>query len=86
MRATEITFNKDVTFNGNSVKAGSYRVYAVPGADAFEIGLNSELGKWGYDEPDYSKDLFKTQWRLKVNYTGWTVNHLHEKNRMEVWV
>lgn len=63
--ATEITFNKDVTFNGNSVKAGSYRVYAVPGADAFEIGLNSELGKWGYDEPDYSKDLFKTPVAVK---------------------
>lgn len=58
--ATEITINKDVTFNGNALKAGSYRVYAVPGTDAFDIGLNSEIGKWGYDEPDYSKDVLKT--------------------------
>lgn len=59
--STEITFSKDVTFNGNPLKAGTYRVYAFPGADSFEIGVNSELGTWGYMEPDYSKDLFRTK-------------------------
>lgn len=57
--ATEITFNKDVLFMGNPVKAGTYRVYAIPGEKAFEVGLNSETGKSGYDEPDYSKDVLK---------------------------
>jgi len=41
--ATEITFSKDVTFSGQPVNAGSYRMYAVPGAESFKITLNSEL-------------------------------------------
>ena len=41
---TQITFSKDVLFNGESVKAGAYRIYAVPGPESFEITLNSEIG------------------------------------------
>ncbi len=59
--STEITFNKDVNFNGTPVKAGTYRIYAVPGAEEFDIALNSELGKWGAFEPDYAKDVLHTQ-------------------------
>jgi hypothetical protein len=59
--STEITFNRDITFNGEPVKAGTYRMYAVPGAETFEIVLNTELGKWGAFEPDYSKDLLHTK-------------------------
>jgi hypothetical protein len=59
--ATEITFNQDVLFNGQPVKKGSYRMYAVPGESEFEISLNSELGKWGAWEPDYEKDILKTK-------------------------
>lgn len=58
--ATEITFSKDVTFAGESVAAGTYRMYAVPGADSFEISLNSELDVFlGVAEPDYSMDVLK---------------------------
>lgn len=59
--STEITFNRDVLFNNNPVKAGTYRMYAVPGADAFEIGLNTETGKWGAAEPDYDLDILRTK-------------------------
>ena len=59
--ATEVTFNRDVIFNGQPVKAGTYRMYAVPGEDEFEISLNTGLGKWGYSEPDYSLDILKTK-------------------------
>jgi len=59
--ATQVTFNRDVLFNGNEIKAGTYRMYAVPGADEFEISLNTELGKWGAFEPDYSLDILKTK-------------------------
>jgi hypothetical protein len=57
--STEVTFNQDVTINDKKVKAGTYRMFAIPGPEAFEIGLNSELGKWGYSEPDYSKDVVR---------------------------
>jgi len=56
--ATEITFNKDVTFGGNPVKAGTYRMYAIPGPESFEVVLNSETGVFfGYAEPDHELDL-----------------------------
>ncbi len=58
--ATEITFNKNVNFAGKPVNAGTYRMYAVPGPDAFEISLNSELGvSSAHNEPDYTKDIAK---------------------------
>lgn len=58
--ATEITFNKDVNFAGKAVKAGTYRMYAVPGATSFQVSLNSEVGVFfGLTQPDYSLDVVK---------------------------
>jgi hypothetical protein len=58
--ATEITFNKNVNFAGRAVNAGSYRMYAVPGANSFQVSLNSELGVYfAIREPDYAKDVIK---------------------------
>ena len=59
--STEITVNKDVSFNGQPVKAGTYRMYAIPGPDSFEIILNSELGEWGAFEPNHELDLLHTK-------------------------
>jgi hypothetical protein len=57
---TEITFNKDILFANQPVKAGTYRMYAVPGADSFQISLNSQVGSFsGAPEPDYSLDILK---------------------------
>ncbi len=56
--ATEITFNKDITFGGEPVKAGTYRMYAVPGAKAFRITLNSEIDVFfGVAEADHELDI-----------------------------
>jgi len=57
--ATQISFSKNANFGGKPVKAGTYRMYAVPGADTWQVALNSELGKWGYSPPDYSFDVLK---------------------------
>jgi hypothetical protein len=59
--STEITFSKDVSFNGQALKAGSYRVYAIPGATEFEFAVNTALGRWGAFTPDESRDLFRTK-------------------------
>ncbi len=57
---TDITFSKNITFAGKPVSAGTYRMYAVPGADTFQISLNSEAGvAFGVAEPDYSLDVLK---------------------------
>ena len=55
--STEISFSKDVAFAGKPVSAGTYRMYAVPGADSWQITLNSQLGTWGSDPPDHSMDV-----------------------------
>ena len=58
--ATEITFNKDINFSGQPVKAGTYRMYAVPGPSTFQISLNNELGVYlAVSEPDYKMDVVK---------------------------
>ncbi len=57
---TEITFSKNISFAGKSVNAGTYRMYAVPGATAFEVYLNSDIGGFsGAQEPDHTKDILK---------------------------
>jgi hypothetical protein len=45
--ATEITFDKDGTFAGKPVKAGTYTLYTVPQPNEWTIILNSELKQWG---------------------------------------
>lgn len=59
--ATEITFDRDVSFNGSPVKAGTYRMFAVPGPDSFEIVLNTEVGKSGSTPPDEANDVLHTK-------------------------
>jgi hypothetical protein len=57
-KATEVTFNKNVTFAGEAVAAGTYRMYAVPGADEFKVVLNSEVDIFfGAAEPNYELDI-----------------------------
>jgi hypothetical protein len=82
--ATEITFSKNISFAGTPVKAGSYRMYAVPNADSWEISLNSELGKFGFFEPDYKLDVAKVKVpvqtapveseQLTINFAGDTTS------------
>jgi hypothetical protein len=61
--ATEITFSKDITFAGQPVNAGSYRMYAVPGPKVFQVILNGELGvNFGAaTEPDHTLDLLTVE-------------------------
>jgi hypothetical protein len=60
--ATEITFSKNITFAGKPLSAGTYRMYAVPGATTFQISLNSEVGTFfAVAEPDYSLDVLKVE-------------------------
>lgn len=58
--ATKITVSRDVLFNGEPLSPGTYRMYAVPGAESFEIVLNSELGAPGSEEPNPSLDALHT--------------------------
>ncbi len=59
--ATEITFSKNITFANKPIEAGSYRMYAVPNQTSWQISLNSELGKFGFFEPNYALDVAKVE-------------------------
>ncbi|MDO6470317.1 DUF2911 domain-containing protein [Maribacter sp. 1_MG-2023] len=51
--APEITFYKDVKFGGKDIKAGTYSLFTIPGADEWTVILNTNLNQWGsyfYDE------------------------------------
>lgn len=61
--ATTITFKNDVKFAGQTVKAGTYTMFAVPNEKEWTIILNSVLGQWGA----YSYDKNKDKDVLKVN-------------------
>jgi Protein of unknown function (DUF2911) len=96
--ATEITFNRAVSFNGSEVSKGTYRIYAIPGADAFELGLNSELGVWGVFKPDNEKDILKTsvpvqklstlveQYTIRMDAVGDTTNVYFEWEKVRLTV
>ncbi len=59
--ATQVDFSTDVLFNGKALEAGTYTLYAVPNSSYFEIGVNREINRWGYAEPDYAQDVFRTE-------------------------
>lgn len=54
---TMISFAKNVLFAGKPVAAGTYRMYAVPGAASWKLVLNSSSGMSGAREPDHDKDV-----------------------------
>lgn len=55
--ATEISFSRNVNFAGQHVNAGRYRIYSFPRVDSWDIILNSELGQFGFDEPNHALDI-----------------------------
>ena len=61
--ATEITFSKNINFAGKPVNAGSYRMYAVPGANNFQVFLNSELGAYfsAVNDANHSLDVLSVE-------------------------
>ena len=55
--ATEIEFNKDLSFGGQKIVAGRYRLYTIPKESTWKFVLNSELDKWGLFEPNYELNV-----------------------------
>ncbi len=83
--ATEITFSRNINFAGKPIQAGSYRMYAVPNVNSWDIFLNNELGKWGYFEPDYDLDVVKAEipvTKAPSEVEQLTINFTHDSTRM----
>lgn len=59
--ATEVRFYKDVTFRGQPVKAGSYALFSIPGADKWTLILNTDVDQWGAYQYDEKKDVIRVE-------------------------
>jgi hypothetical protein len=55
--ATKLTVSKDFVFAGQSVAAGSYALYTVPGKASWNVVLNTSTDAWGNDGFDKKKDV-----------------------------
>jgi hypothetical protein len=54
--ATTISFDKDGSFAGKPVKAGTYTLFVIPNEDKWTIILNSQLKQWGAFSYEKYKD------------------------------
>lgn len=57
--SAEITFYKDVTFGGKSVKAGTYSLFTIPGTDEWTVVLNKNLNQWGAYSYENAADVVR---------------------------
>lgn len=57
--AAEITFYKDVTFGGKSVKAGTYSLFTIPTDADWTIILSNQKNVWGSYFYDISEDVVR---------------------------
>ena len=73
--ATTITFDKDVTFGGKPVKAGTYAVFSIPTEKSWTIILNSQAKQWGLDH-DKNKDKDVLQVEVPVTKLSSPVEQL----------
>jgi hypothetical protein len=46
-KATVLQTDKDIQLEGQTLKAGSYSLFAIPGQQEWKVILNSETGQWG---------------------------------------
>jgi hypothetical protein len=59
---TILTFDKDVTFGGQPVKAGKYSMFAVPEKDKWTVILNSNTTMWGTEHDKHAdQDVLKVE-------------------------
>jgi hypothetical protein len=68
--ATQVTFDKDCTFGGKPVKAGTYTLFTIPEKDEWTIILNSKLGQWGAFSYDKVKDQDVLKTTVRANHTN----------------
>ncbi|WP_296704384.1 DUF2911 domain-containing protein, partial [Algoriphagus sp.] len=57
--AVEFKAFKDIKIGGESLKAGTYSMFAIPGENEWTIILNSDLDYWGAFQYNESKDLIR---------------------------
>lgn len=63
--AAEITFYVDMKLGDQTVKAGTYTLYTIPGDKEWTVIINKDLNVWGSYSYNESKDVARTTVPLK---------------------
>lgn len=58
--AAEITFYTDMKLGSQTVQAGTYTLYTIPGEKEWTVIINKDLNVWGSYYYDESKDVART--------------------------
>ena len=59
--ATTFSVNQDVTIGGQTLAAGSYGLFTIPGESDWTIIFNEVYEQWGAYEYDESKDVLRVK-------------------------
>ncbi|QMU31240.1 DUF2911 domain-containing protein [Adhaeribacter radiodurans] len=76
--ATTITFDKDVTIEGQPLKAGTYALFTIPNQTEWTVIFNKTAEQWGAFKYDQAQDAL----RVKVKPT--TTKELTERLKIDV--
>lgn len=57
--ATELTVTRDITINGQPLKAGTYSVYTIPYPETWTIIINADVGMWGSYNYNAKQDVVR---------------------------
>ena len=57
--ATEISFYKDVKLGKQTIKAGTYALFTIPGKESWTVILNKDLHMWGAYNYNESNDVLR---------------------------
>ena len=59
--ATEITTNKKILIGSDTLQAGTYSIFTIPGEQSWTIIINEKIGLWGKYKYDEKYDVFRFQ-------------------------
>ncbi len=59
--ATTVQFNKDVTVDGQALKAGKYALFTIPGEKEWTVIFNNNPDQWGAYKYDESLDAIRVK-------------------------
>jgi hypothetical protein len=76
--ATTITFSKDVTVEGQKLKAGTYALFTIPGDKEWTIVFNKTAKQWGAFKYDQGQDA------LRVKVKPVAAKSMNERMKIDV--
>lgn len=59
--ATTFSVDKDITFGGEPLAAGTYSLFTIPEPDSWTVVLNETAEQWGAFDYDAGKDVLRVE-------------------------